>query len=146
MIDLQEIIDEKITSLEHHRKEAAIERDNAPTRMEARYDASRPNADHMVEAIEVEINKLTLLKRQVNNPPLFSEIAIVNTLVTLKSALVKHKYLLVPEGLGGTKVGDILLLSVDSPLAKTFLNRKIGFQFTFNTSKYEIISLQPNSK
>lgn len=88
--------------------------------------------------------KLHLLEMELAKIPSFKELATVNTLVTLRTPLGTKNFLLVTEGLGGQTIGDTFLLSVSSPLAKSFLNQKVGYTFTFNGGAYQIISLNPN--
>lgn len=89
--------------------------------------------------------KLLLLEKGLSKFPPFKGLAIVNTVVTLRTPLGTKNFLLVPEGLGGQTISDTFLLSTSSALAQSFLGQKVGYTFSFNGGAYQIIFLNPNS-
>ena len=93
------------------------------------------DAKKKLKALELELNKL----------PSFGSIATANTLVTLRTPLGVKNFLLVPDGFGGQTISDTFLLSVSSALAQVFINKKVGYTFSFNGGAYEIIFLNPNT-
>lgn len=144
MIDLNEILQQKIETLDRQIADAKFTRDHAATPTESHSDKTRQNAEQLIDSLSDTKKKLKLLELSLNKLPPFKSLATLNTLVTLRTPLGTKKFLLVPEGLGGQTIDDIFLLSDATPLAKFFLNQKVGFTFTFNGGTYQIIFLHPN--
>ncbi|HLE49797.1 MAG TPA: hypothetical protein VI791_01475 [Patescibacteria group bacterium] len=144
MIDLHFVLQEKNDLLDRQLAEAKFTRDHAATPTESHSDKTRQNAEQLMDSLSDAKKKLHLLEAELAKMPPFAGVATVNTLITLRTPLGTKNFLLVPEGLGGQSVSGVFLLSVESPLAKSFLNQKIGFTFTFNGGAYQIISLNPN--
>ena len=144
-INLEKIIQDRLSSLDRQIKEEIITRDLAPTPMQSGSDKTRQVAEQMIDSLHQEKKNLLNLKKSLSRFPKFNKTATLNSLVTLKSHQAGEKtYLLVPEGLGGSTVNSVFLLSINSLLAQKFLNQKTGFQFNFNDISYQITSIQPN--
>lgn len=144
MIDLNQVLAEKLSPLDRQNAEAKFTRDHAATPTESGSDKTRQNAEQLMDSLNDAKKKLRLLGMELSQMPPFKDLATVNTLVTLRTPLGSKNFLLVPEGLGGQTIGDAFLLSVSSPLAKSFINKKVGYTFTFNEGAYQIIFLNPN--
>ncbi len=144
MIDLRQILQEKLGLLDRQLAEEKFTRDHAATPTESHSDKTRQNAEQFMDSLNDAKKKLKLLEIELNRLPALSNLATANTLVTLETPLGTKNFLLVPEGLGGQTVGDAFLLSIKSPLAKSFLNQKIDYAFSFNGGTYQIILLAPN--
>lgn len=144
MIDLNKILDQKIDILDRQIADAKFTRDHAATPTESHSDKTRQNAEQLIDSLGDAKKKLELLKFSLDKFPPFKGLATPNSLVTLRTPLGVKKFLLVPEGLGGQTVDDVFLLSSASPLAKLFLNQKVGFTFDFNGGTYQIVFLHPN--
>jgi len=144
MIDLHFVLQEKNDLLDRQLAEAKFTRDHAATPTESHSDKTRQNAEQLMDSLSDAKKRLELLRHVLAKLPPFNNLATANTLVTLRTPPGKKNFLLVPEGLGGQTINNTFLLSVESPLAKSFLNQKIGFTFTFNGGAYQIISTNPN--
>ena len=85
---------------------ARFARDNAPAATESHSDTTRADQEKLVQALE---ERIKLVDDQMK---------------TLDKAEVKYvdhegmKLVLVPEGMGGKKIGDVMLVSVNSPLGE----------------------------
>jgi transcription elongation GreA/GreB family factor len=72
--------------------------------------------------------------------------ASYQTLITIHnlSTGIDQKYFVVPNGLGGTQEGEVILLSEKTPLAKNILGRKAGSEFELNGQKLRIKKIEGN--
>lgn len=145
MIDLPRLVENRISVIDGQIKEAKNVRDTAATPTESGSDKTRQIAEYLVDSLIGERDKLVALKNKIAGHSQFDSRATLNTIVTLKSSGSEVIYLLVLDGLGGFRVDNIFLLSVDSPLANAFLNQRTGYRFSFNNIDYEIISIRPNT-
>jgi hypothetical protein len=144
MINLQEILEQKLQFLQKQLKSIEEERNTAATPIESRSDQTRSLAEQLHSSLQRQFHSLKLLKSQLSSKSKFNNQADIYTLVTLKSDQIYQTHLLVPEGLGGDRIGQTILLSITSPLAQQFLHQTIGFQFTFNSIHYTIDSIRAN--
>ncbi len=145
MIDLRQILQDKRDLLDRQLAEAKFTRDHAATPSESGSDKTRQNAEQLMDSLNDAKKKLRLLEIELTKLPSFANLAAANTLVTLRTPLGVKNFLLVPEGFGGQTIGDTFLLSVSSTLAQSFLNKKVGYTFSFNGGVYQIIFLNPNT-
>lgn len=145
MIDLHQVLQDKRDLIDRQLAEAKFTRDHAATPTESASDKTRQNAEQFMDSLSDAKKKLKLLDLSLNKLPSFNNLAALNTLATLRTPLGNKEFLLVPEGLGGQNIDGVFLLSVESPLAKSFLNQKQGYTFTFNGGGYQIIFLHPNT-
>ena len=145
MIDLHFVLQEKNDLLDRQLAEAKFTRDHAATPTESHPDKTRQNAEQLMDSLSDAKKRLELLRHVLAKLPPFNNLATANTLVTLRTPPGKKNFLLVPEGLGGQTINNTFLLSVESPLAKSFLNQKAGYTGSSNGGAYQIISLHPNS-
>ncbi|KKT46544.1 MAG: hypothetical protein UW35_C0012G0017 [Candidatus Collierbacteria bacterium GW2011_GWF2_44_15] len=74
MINLSDILDQKIAFLEKHLQSAIFERDHSATPMESHSDKSRQIAEQMIDSLNDEKKRLLSLKREIKNvlPVLFT--------------------------------------------------------------------------
>lgn len=144
MIDLRQVLQDKRDLLDRQLVEAKFTRDHAATPTESHSDKTRQNAEQLMDSLNDAKKKLLLLEKELSKFPPFKGLAIVNTVVTLRTPLGTKNFLLVPEGLGGQTISDTFLLSTSSALAQSFLGQKVGYTFSFNGGVYQIIFLNPN--
>lgn len=144
MIDLKNILSKKIYTLDKQIEEMKYVRDNAATPTESGSDKTRQNAEYLVDSLNDARNQLIPLDKELNNMPAFNKLASLNSLVTLRSTDESRTYLLAPDGLGGENIDGIFLISIATPLAKSFINQKVGFHFSFNNMSFDIISISDN--
>ena len=119
---------EKLTKGLTAAKEA---RDKAPTAMESHSDTTRSQNERMVVALESEIIKLDKI---IND---FSSHEWKRVDLILGNEILKVCF--VPEGLGGENVGDVKLISSNSPLGSVISGKKKGNEFVFNGQKGRIV-------
>jgi len=109
-------------------------RDNAPGAMESASDTRRSQAERLLTTLEDQLKELDKYTNGVN----LSQLSFVE--VDINS--VPKKFLLVPEGLGGEEIDGVRLLSVDTPLGQSLLNKKQGDRFDFNGQELEILKTE----
>ena len=105
-------------------EETKVLRNNAPSRMEARYDSSRAEYEHLIATLEKQLPQMEKFISQL--PQKFPVPATSNLWTIVESELKgkQTKFLFVPQGLGGRRIGDVQLLSANSPRGKELLKKK----------------------
>ncbi|EKE05401.1 MAG: hypothetical protein ACD_19C00316G0002 [uncultured bacterium] len=106
-------------------------RDKAPTAMESHSDTTRSQNERLAVALESELIKLDIIISDFSS----SEWKCVELSIGDKAL----KVCLVPEGFGGEDIGDVKLISSNSPLGSVISGKKKGEEFTFNGQKGKII-------
>lgn len=130
--NLKKHLKEEIDSLKQKIAHNQEIKNSAPASTESRSDTTRHRYEEMIENQKKE---LKMLENNLSLVPSFSnktnQIKVWDYLeVNLNDR--SNKFLLVPTGLGGKKVGDIQLLAIDSPLGKALLGKKVKEVFDFN--------------
>lgn len=144
MIDLYRLLDQKLKSMEQSLAQIKHERDTAALPTESASDQTRSVAEQLHTSLSRDYAKLVALRHDLDNLPTSTDVVSLNSLVTLSHGNDKTIYLLVPEGLGGSREGGVALLAISTPLAQMILGKPIGFSFTFNQSKFVIVNISPN--
>ena len=106
LMSQREVLEKSLTA-------ARIARDNAPAATESHSDTTKSEQERLVHALEDEIKIIN---------------GHIKTLETVEVKCVEHdgmKLLLVPEGMGGRKIGDVMLVSVTSPLGKKLAGERV---------------------
>lgn len=86
--------------------EARQAQKDAPSAMESHSDTTRSEMEKLVTALELDLRKLEEdEKKLVSYTPKYFEVD-------------GRKVVLVPEGIGGDKIGDVLLVSETTPLGQ----------------------------
>ncbi len=132
MIDIQSVLDRKLDSVEKHLQNAIFERDHSATPMESHSDKSRQLAEQMIDSLNDEKKRLVGLERNIKN--------FTPTLFALTTPIGNKQYALVPEGLGGELIGEITLISQESPLGRKLKESKKGEKFSLNGKEFTILS------
>lgn len=144
MVDLDQVIATRLLTLKRGIDGAKSERDNAPSAMESHSDQTRSVAEQLHASLEREYRSCAKLKGIVKRLPIFHNQADLNTIVTVSTLGVSREYLLVPEGLGGIKVGTTFLLSEKSPLAQALIGHSSGYKFIYSDQSFVLNSVKPN--
>lgn len=100
----------------NHAKET---RDDAPSATESHSDTTRNQTEKMVIALEQKLIELDKLVKQI--PTSIPTKGKLWKVIESNVNGIKMKVVIVPEGLGGRKVGDIILVSENSELGKKLL-------------------------
>ncbi len=137
MIDLKKKIEKDMRSVEKQIKQAATERDESATPTESTHDQTRQIANQLYNSLLEERKKLGEILGLAGN---YNTVVRIGNLTTGTT----QKYFVVPNGLGGTSEGDIILLSEKTPLAKTISGRKPGSEFELNGQKLRIEKIEEN--
>lgn len=104
-------------------------RDEAQSAMESHHDTTKSEMEKMVLSLEQELvrakssrEQLTksFLEREKSKTPKVGLGSLIHLQIDEKPAI----FCLVPEGIGGEKIGQITLLSVNSPLGKKLIGKK----------------------
>lgn len=110
-------------------------RDEAPSAMESHSDTSRAQNEKLVDALEQQLKEVeTATEKLILVPDKFRYLEISLGGET-------KKFILVPEGLGGKEVGDIRLLSDNTPLGGVLKDKQMGDKFEFNNQQIEVLQL-----
>jgi predicted metallo-beta-lactamase superfamily hydrolase len=115
--ELTRIFLDQIQVLEESLATAREAQRNAPSAMESASNTTRSEMERMVSALEIDIARL---KKQIKQLDSF-EIKIGEIEIKGK----KIKCCLVPAGMGGNKIGDIQMVSIDSPLGKIMITSSV---------------------
>lgn len=103
-------LEAEIAVLEKALETAKIAQRNAPSAMESHSDTTRSEMEKMVTALEIDINKVREnIKKLENYEPKYYE-------------LDKLKLVLVPDGMGGRKIDEVMLVSETSLIGKKILS------------------------
>lgn len=137
MIDLIGILNEKIESTEKSLKRAAFERDNSATPMESQHDQTRQIANQLYNALLDEKKGLHLLKRKLK------DFNIIYTLENLSSG-TKYRFFIVPDGLGGSTIDGITLISDKTPLSNIIIGKNTGYAYELNGQQFMIEKIEDN--
>lgn len=106
---------EKLVEALNHAKEA---RDDAPNAMESHSDTTRNQTEKLVHAFELKLYELDNLIQKIPNKVLSS--SHVWQLKEIKLNGINMTIVIVPEGLGGRKIGELFLVSESSDLGKRY--------------------------
>ena len=113
------------------RDQAKIARDTAPSAMESHSDTTRSEKEKLVMALDREINEMEgNIKVAEKMEPNYLELAGQESTM---------KVLLVPAGLGGKKIDDVVLLGANSPLGQAVAGKKSGEKLEFSGKEWRII-------
>lgn len=131
MIDLTQIINQKINFLLQQIKDTEKARDEAATPMESHSDQTRQNAEQLIYALKDEVKRQKLLLSKLDQYKAL--------LYTVRNSAGLKDFLIVPDGLGGQSVDNVYLLAESTTLAKNLINKKPGHNFTLNGSSNELV-------
>ena len=125
-------------------QQAKHTRNSAPSAMQSHHDTTRNQTERLITALE---EKTTLLEKQMSLIPKIDPTSgdkveqwsyIQFTLDSNKTVI---KAIIVPKDMGGVEVGNTILLSINSPLGKCLLNKKIEDNINFNETKGIILKI-----
>lgn len=88
----------------------------APSAMESHSDTTKSEMEKLVTALEMNLGRLKESEKKLENyEPKYFEVS-----APLHQGFggVKRKVVLVPEGMGGDKIGEVLLVSETTPLGQ----------------------------
>lgn len=111
--EIKSVFAGQIKILEESLSEARIAQRNAPSAMESASNTTRSEMEKMVTALEYDIARIKKQLKQLDG----FETRIVEVEIKGK----KIKCCLVPAGMGGNKIGDLQMVSVDSPLGQKLM-------------------------
>src|SRR3989344_9166288 len=108
-VKVRENVQKRREVLERALVEARQAQKDAPSAMESYSNTTRSEMEKLVTALELDLKKLKEDERKLVGylPKYFEEDG--------------RKIVLVPEGMGGDKIGDVLLVSETTPLGKKLL-------------------------
>jgi transcription elongation GreA/GreB family factor len=111
---------------------AKFARDNAPSAMESHSDTTRSEQEKLVTALEMEIDKLDQdLNKLVDVNNTDNKVGLWSY-VEIRSGERMLKFVLVPRGMGGKKIEDTQLVSIDSPVGNRLIGKTKGEEMEFN--------------
>lgn len=141
LINLKEHLINEIKKTEKVLAATRVARDNSPTAMESHSDTSRSRLESEVTMHELRLKEL---KDTIDIIPEKSDCAEEIGLwcyakVQLPSNVLE--VVIVPEGLGGTKVGEMQCVSDKTPIGSALIGKKQGEKFSFNGTSGKILSI-----
>jgi len=116
-----------------------VARDNAPTAMESKSDESRSRLESEVTMHELRLKEL---KDTVDSIPEKSNCAgRIGLWCYAKVQLPTDdlEVVIVPEGLGGIKIGEIRCISDKTPIGSALVGKKQGEGFSFNGTAGKVL-------
>lgn len=137
MIDLSNILNDKIEAVEVSIKRAAFERDNSATPMESQHDQTRQVANQLYNCLVDEKRSLQLLTRRL------CDYHSIYHLKNLEKG-VQFRFFIVPDGLGGKTVEGVTLISDKTPLSQIIIDKKEGYQYELNGQNFRIEKIEEN--
>jgi len=112
------------------RDQAKAARDSAPSAMESHSDTTRSEKEKLVTALDRDILAMDgYIKSAQKMDPKYMELIGDDSVM---------KVLLVPAGIGGKKIDDIILLGLNSPLGQAVAGKQTGDMIQFNGRKWKI--------
>lgn len=136
MIDLSQIISQKISFLLDQVRTTEYMRDTAQTPTESHSDQTRQNAEQLIYGLKDEIKCQRQILTKLNQFTL--------VIYSLRTSSGLKDFLIVPDGVGGQSIDGAYLLAESTPLARLIIGQKIGHNFVFNQSNYEIVFIHKN--
>lgn len=113
-------------------------RDEAPSATESHSDTSRATNERLVNALEAKMAELEELIAQIPMQiPQSNKVGVWDKVV-LVSPTMRMEVVLVPEGYGGKQIGELRLVSPDSPLGTNLIGQKFGSKFNMGSNEFEI--------
>ena len=131
---VEKVIDDKLNTLENAITQAKSARDDAPSAMESHSDTTRASQERLVNALESEVDSINEIKKDFE-ASLTKKRGNIVTLWSYVEISLNEKDLeiiIVPEGLGGNTLENVLLVSDKSPLAQAILGKTSDSKFKFN--------------
>lgn len=119
MIDLRRVIVEDIASLDARIKRVAEERDESATPTESTHDQTRQIANQLYNSL---LEERARLMGFLNIAKKYNRVFTVE----------QKKYMIVPDGLGGKLVEDVVLVGEKSPLGLKLKDAKQGDKYEIN--------------
>jgi hypothetical protein len=130
--DLKVLLENDRKNLQLSIERAKEARDKAPSAMESHSDSSRSQNEKLVDALEYEykvfIERLKLIPDKVADDT--SNVGLWS-LIKINNGSTNPIILLVPEGFGGKKIGNITTITINAPLGKVIYNKRFGEKYTF---------------
>lgn len=134
MVDLKKVLAEEIEGVDKWIKQSATERDEASTPTESTHDQTRQIANQLFNSLLDERLRLQKLSNIVAK---YKEILVMET-----SAGKKQKFMIVPDGLGGKKVDEVVLVGEGSNLGQKIASLKVGESTDLNGNTYFVIDIE----
>lgn len=132
MVDLKQKISSDLEKIERQIQQTAKERDESATPMESHSDQTRQIANQLYNSLLEEKKKLLELQGQI------SKFNKTYSIKNLRDNSVRNYYI-VPNGLGGSNLDGIYLLSNSSLLAQKIDGKEKGFEFELNGQRFVIL-------
>lgn len=120
---VKSLFDEELVRLEKALEIAREAQRMAPTPQESHSNTMMSEMEKLVTALEMDIakHKEYMAKIPKEYLPDTGTLGEWNMYAEVEVKGQKLKVVLVPEGMGGKKVGEVILVSVGSPLGKTLV-------------------------
>ncbi len=132
---------EKNRLLQKLKQEEEI-RDSAPSAMESHSDTTRHRYEESVRNLKNKIDEIDQCLKIVPKSIHSNAVAVLWSKVILETNNQRQEFILVPDGIGGRKLDNgIVLLSTSSPLGKVVLDKRLGDTFTFNQKKFTVLAV-----
>jgi len=133
---------EEIEKINKSLSSARIERDNAPTAMESKSDTSRSRLESEVTMYEHKLIDLKETIGLIPNEKSSNNIIELWSFVCVKFPSGKLQLIVVTEGLGGSKIGEIQCISDRTPMCSALIGKKRGEKFTFKGISGKVLSVK----
>jgi hypothetical protein len=135
---IKKSLEEELKTTQQALNSAVEARDSAPSAMESHTDTTRNQSEKMVTALT---SQLTNLKKMIESLP--ETIPVSQNRIDVWSLVeligsIRLSVILVPEGYGGKECDGVKIVSVEAPLGRSLLGKKIGNNISILDNKFII--------
>lgn len=140
LISLKKYLISELEKTEKILASTRVARDNSPTAMESHSDTSRSKLEGEVTMHELRLKEI---KDMIDSIP--EKCNRTNGIGLWCYAKVQLPFnvleiIIVPEKLGGTKIGEVQCVSAKTPIGSALVGKKTGEEFSFNGTTGRILS------
>lgn len=139
---IREHFSKKKRFLEKQLLDVQKSRDASPSAAESHSDTSRSQLEKLAVALEEHIRNIEKFINLIPGSKIKSNKCELWSLVEIKIDENKMKLILVPDGMGGEKIGDFQLVSIASSLGETLLDKKPEEVGDFIGRKVTLLNLE----
>lgn len=131
MIDLSIVLDTEIDKLDKRIKDVAKERDESATPTESTHDQTRQVANQLFNSFLEDRGRLLSLRNVVKK---YKKIYLLKN----DTDGEEKQIMIVPDGLGGSKVDGVLLVGEKSPLGMAVTQKNADGRISINEKEFTI--------
>lgn len=134
---LRKSIEEEIEMTKRELERARVAQLAAPSAMESHSDTTRSEKEKLVTALERDVARLEELAAKIPTslPSSAGKVDVWRS-VKMRSGNQEIEVFMVPDGMGGRRLGNVVLLSDQAPLGQVMMGKAAGDRLEFNKHDY----------